>query len=216
MMDIVTVRAIEASVFSAGLPTDAAAVVIIELDGLKADLEIETERVKEICLSHGARSVHIAQDNKERLKIWAGRKGAFGAMGRISPDLMVQDAVIPRSKLPETLATVYSIAKRYNLRISNVFHAGDGNLHPNISYDGRDKDEVIRVKAACREIMEFCVSVGGSITGEHGVGADKIDYMSLIFTEADLFTMVNVRECFNPKQLANPKKLIPALRCRAY
>ncbi len=216
MMDIVTVRAIEASVFSAGLPTDAAAVVIIELDGLKADLEIETERVKEICLSHGARSVQIAQDNKERLKIWAGRKGAFGAMGRISPDLMVQDAVIPRSKLPETLATVYSIAKRYNLRISNVFHAGDGNLHPNISYDGRDKDEVIRVKAACREIMEFCVSVGGSITGEHGVGADKIDYMSLIFTEADLSTMVNVRECFNPKQLANPKKLIPALRCRAY
>jgi len=216
MMDIVTVQAIEASVFSSGLPTDAAAVVIIDLDGLVIDLETETEQVKQICLDQGARSVQIARDQTERLKIWAGRKSAFGAMGRISPDLMVQDAVIPRSKLPRVLAQVYNIAKHYKLRISNVFHAGDGNLHPNISYDGRDKDEVARVKMACREIMELCVSVGGSITGEHGVGADKIDYMHLIFSENDLITMLNIRDCFNPKGLANPKKLIPTLRCRAY
>lgn len=216
MMDIVTVQAIEASVFASGLPVDAAAIVIIDLDGLIVDLEVETERVKQICLNQGARSVQIARDQTERLKIWAGRKSAFGAMGRISPDLMVQDAVIPRSKLPIVLAKVYSIAKTYNLRISNVFHAGDGNLHPNISYDGRDKDEVSRVKTACREIMELCVGVGGSITGEHGVGADKIDYMSLIFSENDLKTMLSIRDCFNPKQLANPKKMIPSLRCRAY
>jgi glycolate oxidase subunit GlcD len=216
MMDIVTVQAIESSVFASGLPTDAAAVVIIDLDGLKVDLEIETERVKQICLSNGARSVQIANDQKERLKIWAGRKSAFGAMGRVSPDLMVQDAVIPRSKLPMVLAEVYNIAKKYSLRISNVFHAGDGNLHPNISYDGRNKDEVKRVKSACREIMELCVGVGGSITGEHGVGADKIDYMHLIFSENDLRAMLNVRNCFNPKSLANPKKMIPALRCKAY
>lgn len=216
MMDIVTVGAIESSVFAAGLPTDAAAVVIIELDGLSVELEEETKRVKQICLANGARSVQIARDQTERLKIWAGRKGAFGAMGRISPDLMVQDGVIPRSKLPIVLAEVYRIAKHYKLRISNVFHAGDGNLHPNISYDGRDKDELARVKAACNEIMHFCVSVGGSITGEHGVGADKINYMPLIFTATDLEKMLNIRECFNPKQLANPQKLIPSLRCRAY
>jgi len=216
MMDIVTVGAIESSVFAAGLPTDAAAVVIIELDGLSVELEEETKRVKQICLANGARSVQIARDQTERLKIWAGRKGAFGAMGRISPDLMVQDGVIPRSKLPIVLAEVYRIAAHYKLRISNVFHAGDGNLHPNISYDGRDKEELARVKAACNEIMHFCVSVGGSITGEHGVGADKINYMPLIFTDIDLEKMLNIRECFNPKQLANPKKLIPSLRCRAY
>lgn len=216
MMDIVTVGAIEASVFAAGMPTDAAAVVIIELDGIAIELEDETEKVKEICLANGARSVQIARDQAERLKIWAGRKGAFGAMGRISPDLMVQDGVIPRSKLPIVLTEVYRIAAHYKLRISNVFHAGDGNLHPNISYDGRDKEELARVKAACNEIMQFCVSVGGSITGEHGVGADKINYMPLIFTAIDLEKMLNIRECFNPKQLANPQKLIPSLRCRAY
>lgn len=216
MMDIVTVGAIESSVFAAGMPTDAAAVVIIELDGIAIELEDETEKVKEICLANGARSVQIARDQAERLKIWAGRKGAFGAMGRISPDLMVQDGVIPRSKLPIVLTEVYRIAAHYKLRISNVFHAGDGNLHPNISYDGRDKEELARVKAACNEIMQFCVSVGGSITGEHGVGADKINYMPLIFTAIDLEKMLNIRECFNPKQLANPQKLIPSLRCRAY
>ncbi|MEW6730989.1 MAG: FAD-linked oxidase C-terminal domain-containing protein [Acidobacteriota bacterium] len=216
MMDSVTINAVEASVFAAGLPTDAAAVVIIELDGLLAGLEVEAERIRAICLAEGARTVTIAHDAAARMKIWAGRKGAFGAMGRISSDLMVQDAVIPRSKLPTVLSEVYRIAQHYRLRISNVFHAGDGNLHPNISYDGRNPDEVARVKAACQEIMKLCVEVGGSITGEHGVGADKIDYMGLIFSEDDLAVMTDVRACFNPRGLANPKKLIPALRCRAY
>lgn len=216
MMDTVTINAVEASVFKAGLPTDAAGVVIIELDGLTAELETEAERVRAICLAEGARTVQIARDAAERMKIWAGRKGAFGAMGRVSPDLMVQDAVIPRSRLPEVLAEVYRIADKYRLKISNVFHAGDGNLHPNISYDGRNGDEVARVKTACGEIMKLCVGVGGSITGEHGVGADKIDYMDLIFSAEDLSLMCEVRDCFNPKGLANPKKMIPALRCRAY
>lgn len=216
MMDIVTVNAIEASVFAAGMPTDAAGVVIIELDGLAADLELEAERVRNICLKEGARTVNIARNAAERLKIWAGRKGAFGAMGRVSPDLMVQDAVIPRSKLPQVLAEIYRIAERYKLRISNVFHAGDGNLHPNISYDGRNSDEVARVKQACAEIMQLCVGVGGALTGEHGVGIDKMDYMNLIFNTEDLARMLEIRACFNPQGLANPKKLIPELRCRAY
>lgn len=216
MMDSVTINAIEASVFAAGLATNAAAVLIVELDGNAIEVAQDTDQAQAICLAAGASRVQVAQNAKERLKIWAGRKGAFGAMGRISSDLMVQDAVIPRSKLPEVLATVYQIAQRYSLRISNVFHAGDGNLHPNISYNGRNPDEVTRVKAACKEIMELCVGVGGSITGEHGVGADKIDYMPLIFSEADLARMLDIRACFNPDNLANPKKMIPALRCKAY
>jgi glycolate oxidase subunit GlcD len=216
MMDIVTVNAIEDSIFAAGLPRDAAAVVIIELDGLAADLAVETTAVSNICQQYGSRQITIANTATERAKIWAGRKSAFGAMGRVSPDLMVQDAVIPRSKLPIVLATIYEIAARYQLKISNVFHAGDGNLHPNISYDGRQADELARVKAACNEIMALCVSVGGSITGEHGVGYDKINYMNLIFSETDLAEMAKVRACFNPDNLANPCKVIPSLRCRAY
>lgn len=216
MMDSVTINAIEDSVYAAGLPRDAAAVLIVELDGLEVEVAEQAEQVRKICLAEGARTVRIATAADERARIWAGRKGAFGAMGRISPDLMVQDAVIPRSRLPEVLEEIYRIADRYRLKISNVFHAGDGNLHPNISYDGRSSDEVARVKSACNEIMQLCVSVGGSISGEHGVGADKLDYMPLIFSEDDLRTMACIRTCFNPDGLANPHKTIPALRCRAY
>ncbi|MBL8148851.1 MAG: FAD-binding protein [Blastocatellia bacterium] len=216
MMDKVTINAVEDSVFAAGMPRDAAAVVIIELDGTAVETSVEAERVREICLSEGARSVWIAKNIDEKNKIWAGRKGAFGAMGRIKPDLMVQDGVIPRSKLPEVLDQIYQIAEKYSLKISNVFHAGDGNLHPNISYDGRDTNEVTHVKAACEEIMGLCISVGGSITGEHGVGTDKLDYVKLIFTPEDINLMACIRACFNPKGLSNPRKTIPSLRCRAY
>lgn len=216
MMDRATIEAVEASVYAAGLPTDAAAVLLIELDGLAESVHYDAERVREICRASGARQVQVARDEAERARLWAGRKGAFGALGRLSPDLMVQDAVIPRSKLPEVLPEIYRIAARYGLRMANVFHAGDGNLHPNICFDGRDADQVRRVETACREIMELCVRVGGSLTGEHGVGLDKIAYMSLVFTEEDLDAMARVRAIFDPDGLCNPGKVLPVRRCRAF
>jgi glycolate oxidase subunit GlcD len=217
MIDGVTIRAVEASVFAAGYPTDAAAALIVELDGLRAGLDSQARRAAEICRAHGARSVREARDETERKKLWAGRKGAFGALGRISPDLLVQDAVVPRTRLPEVLADIYQIGAKYRLRLSNVFHAGDGNLHPNINYDGRDQEEVTRVLAASKEIMQLCVNAGGSITGEHGVGADKINYMPMIFDQASLDAMLAVREVFNPTGLCNPGKAIPAQKmCREY
>jgi glycolate oxidase subunit GlcD len=216
MMDNATIRAVEASVFAAGMPTDAAAVLIIELDGLAVAIEEETERIVGLCHTHGARQVRVARDEAERAKLWAGRKGAFGAMGRISPDLMIQDAVIPRSKLPDVLTEIFKVAERHGLRIANVFHAGDGNLHPNINFDARDPDQVKRVKEASREIMQLCVRAGGSITGEHGVGLDKVDYMPLIFSDADLEAMARVRACFDPQGLCNPGKVIPLRHCKAF
>src|SRR5882724_1881301 len=216
MMDCNTIRAVEASVFATGMPTDAAAVLIVELDGLEAGMDEAVEQIRGIAEAHGGRSVYLAKDATERARIWAGRKGAFGALGRISPDLMIQDAVIPRTKLPQVLSEVYRISERYRLRLSNVFHAGDGNLHPNISFDSRDADEVKRVTAASREIMELCVNAGGSITGEHGVGLDKINYMHMIFSDADLEAMHMVRNVFNPLGLANPDKVIPSHSCRAF
>jgi len=215
MVDRATLVAIENSIFAAGFPTDAAAMLIIEVDGLAAGISETAERAVEICLRNNARAVRVAKDDAERMKLWVARKRAFGAMGRISADLMVQDAVIPRSKLPSVLDEIYSIAGRYNLNIANVFHAGDGNLHPNISFDGRDPGERRRVELASKEIMQLCVSVGGTITGEHGVGFDKIEAMRLIFSDADLDRMLAVREVFNPLGLCNPGKVVPATKtCR--
>ena len=215
MIDRATIRAIEDSIFAGGFPTDVAALLIIEVDGLRAGLEDTAARAVEICLRNNARAVRVAKDEAERTKLWGARKRAFGAMGRIKADLMVQDAVIPRSRLPEVLDEVYRIAGRYNLTVANVFHAGDGNLHPNISFDGRDADQRQRVEAASKEIMQLCVSVGGSITGEHGVGMDKIESMRLIFSENDLDRMLAARDVFNPLGLCNPGKVIPATKsCR--
>jgi glycolate oxidase subunit GlcD len=215
MIDRATIRAIEDSIFAGGFPTDVAALLIIEVDGLAAGLEETASRAVEICLRNNARAVRVAKDEAERTKLWGARKRAFGAMGRIKADLMVQDAVIPRSRLPEVLDEVYRIAERYNLTVANVFHAGDGNLHPNISFDGRDADQRHRVETASKEIMQLCVSVGGSITGEHGVGMDKIESMRLIFSENDLDRMLAVRDVFNPLGLCNPGKVIPATKtCR--
>lgn len=217
MIDGVTINAVEASVYAAGYPTDAAACLIVELDGLKAGLDAQAQRAADICREYGARGVREARDETERKKLWAGRKGAFGALGRVSPDLLVQDAVVPRTKLPRVLADIYSIGAKYGIRLSTVFHAGDGNLHPNLNYDGRDADEVARVLAASKEIMQLCVDAGGTITGEHGVGVDKIEYMPMIFDEASLEAMLAVREVFNPRGLCNPGKAIPAQRmCREY
>lgn len=212
MIDAATIRAVEASVFAAGLPTDAGAALIIELDGLEAGIDVEAGRAERICREHGARGVRRALDELERQKIWKARKGAFGAMGRISPDVMIQDAVVPRSKLPGVLAETYRIADRYGLLVANVFHAGDGNLHPLICFDSRNKLQLGHVKDAGREIMETCVVAGGTITGEHGVGLDKIDYLPLIFSDDDMETMLRVRAAFDPIGLCNPGKVIPVRR----
>jgi D-lactate dehydrogenase (cytochrome) len=212
MMDGAIIRAVEASVFAAGIPLDAEAALIVELDGLEAGLDEEASRAESICRRHGARSVRHAADERERKKLWAARKGAFGAMGRISPDTMLQDAVVPRSRLPQVLAATYRIGAKYGLRVANVFHAGDGNLHPFICFDARFPDQVSRVKEASREVMETCVSAGGSITGEHGVGFDKSAYLPLIFSEDDMDAMLRVRAAFDPTGLCNPGKIIPTSR----
>jgi glycolate oxidase subunit GlcD len=212
MMDGEIIRAVEASVFAAGLSLDIGAALLVELDGIEAGIDDEAERVKSICHEHRARTCRLARDEAERKKLWAARKGAFGAVGRIAPDSMIQDAVVPRSRLPEVLASIYGIASKYDLRLANVFHAGDGNLHPFICFDSRSADQVQRVKDAGRELMETCVAAGGSITGEHGVGFDKRAYLPLIFSEDDMQTMLSVRAAFDPLGLCNPGKIIPMLR----
>jgi glycolate oxidase subunit GlcD len=212
MMDREIIRAVEASVFAAGLPPDAGAALLIELDGIEAGLDDEAEKVTSICMEFGARKCRYARDEAERKKLWAARKGAFGAIGRITPDSMIQDAVVPRSRLPEVLGAAYDIATRYQLRIANVFHAGDGNLHPLICFDSRFPEEVIRVREAGRELMEVCVRAGGTITGEHGVGLDKRELLPLVFSEADMNAMLSVRAAFDPLGLCNPGKIIPLLR----
>lgn len=212
MMDREIIRAVEASVFAAGLPPDAGAALLIELDGIEAGLDDEAQKVTSICMEYGARSCRYARDESERKKLWAARKGAFGAIGRISPDSMIQDAVVPRSRLPQVLGAAYDIASRYQLRIANVFHAGDGNLHPLICFDSRFADEVRRVKDAGRELMEVCVAAGGTITGEHGVGLDKRELLPLVFSDADMNAMLSVRAAFDPLGLCNPGKIVPMLR----
>jgi glycolate oxidase subunit GlcD len=212
MMDREIIRAVEQSIFAAGLPPDAGAALLIELDGIEAGLDLEAERVRSICMEYGARSCRNARDELERKQLWAARKGAFGAIGRISPDSMIQDAVVPRSRLPEVLGAAYEIAARYQLRIANVFHAGDGNLHPLICFDSRFADQVLRVKEAGRELMEVCVGAGGTITGEHGVGLDKRELLPLVFSDADMNAMLSVRAAFDPLGTCNPGKIVPLLR----
>jgi FAD/FMN-containing dehydrogenase len=212
MMDNAIIRAVEASVFTAGLPIDAQAVLLVELDGIEAGIDDDAEKAAAILREHGARSVRSATDEKERKKLWAARKGAFGAVGRLMPDVMIQDAVVPRSRLPEVLAETYRIAERYSLQLANVFHAGDGNLHPLICFDLRRGTDIENVRQAGREIMETCVRAGGSITGEHGVGLDKSSYLPLIFSDDDMDAMLSVRAAFDPSGLCNPGKIIPMPR----
>ena len=216
MMDNATIRAVEASIYAAGYPVDAEAILLIEIDGLAAGLEADVTRIEAMCAGAGARTVRIARDDAERARLWQGRKKAFGAMGRISSHLVVQDAVIPRTRLPELLATIRSIAERQRITVCNVFHAGDGNLHPNIGYNANDPDESARVHAAMREIMTACVAAGGTITGEHGIGLDKLDYMPLIFSPDSLAAMCRLREVFDPERRANPGKVVPVHSCREW
>ncbi len=216
MMDRACVAAVEASIYAAGYPTDAAAVLLVELDGQADAVEAEAAMVVSILKDRGARDVRSASTPEDRARLWQGRKKAFGAMGRIAPDLAVQDAVVPRSSLPDIMDRIEEIRREYGLTISNVFHAGDGNLHPNISFDRRDPDLAGRVHAACREIMAACVAAGGSITGEHGVGSDKIDYMPWIFDADTLGAMRAVRLAFDPAERANPGKVVPLHACREW
>jgi glycolate oxidase subunit GlcD len=216
MMDQACVAAVEASIYAAGYPTDAAAVLLVEVDGPPAQVDAEGAAVERLLRGHGAGSVLSASASADRMRLWQGRKKAFGAMGRIAPDLAVQDAVVPRSALPDILDRIAEIRDRFGLSISNVFHAGDGNLHPNISFDRRDPALAARVREASREIMAVCVAAGGSITGEHGVGSDKMHYMPWIFDAESLGAMQAVRRVFDPRERANPGKVLPARACREW
>ncbi len=209
MIDQITIEAVE-DAFGCGYPRDAAAALLIELDGLEAGMDAQADRVTEACREAGARDVRVARDEAERQLLWKGRKSAFGAYGRVSPAYMVMDGVIPRTKLPYVLRRVNEIVEAYGLRVGNVFHAGDGNLHPNILYDPRKPGEEARVVAAGGEILKVCAEVGGSISGEHGIGLEKMDYMPLIFSEADMACMHRLKHAFNPTGLCNPGKIFPS------
>lgn len=212
ILDRLTIEAVEASVFAAGYPRDAGAVLLLEFDGSTFATGDAAAHGERLCRDLGALSLERARDEAHRVRLWRGRKGAFGAMGRLAPDLYVQDAVVPRSKLPEVLAKVIEIGRRFDIRLSNVFHAGDGNLHPNVSFDRRDADETRRVVEAGREILKVCVDAGGSLSGEHGIGVEKRDYMHFVFDEADLDKMRAVRDAFNPTSLLNPHKVLPSTK----
>ena len=208
MMDRTTIEAVETG-SPVGLPRDAEAVLIVEVEGVREQTNRAMDLVHSICSRNGAREVRVAKDDAERQRIWKGRKGAFGAMGALAPNYYVQDGVVPRSKLPEIMKRIAEISKQFNLRIANVFHAGDGNLHPNILFDMRTPGELDRVIEAGAATLRACVELGGSITGEHGVGLEKKAYIGLLFTEADLEAMARVRRAFDPDGRFNPAKLFP-------
>jgi glycolate oxidase len=209
MMDQGILVAVEEA-FHFGFPLDAGAVLLIEVDGLEVGLDDHRDRIAEICRQHGAREVRFAADAKERLQLWKARKQAFGAIGRLSPSYCTQDGVVPRTKLPEILQRIRDIGAKYNLRIVNVFHAGDGNLHPILLFDERNDGEVGRVLEASGEILNACLDCGGSVTGEHGIGLEKLSFMNRMFTEDDLDVMTRYRDALNPGGLLSPGKLLPS------
>jgi glycolate oxidase len=211
MMDAVTIEAAEAAV-NADYPPGCGAVLIVELDGWPSQVEEDLAAVQELCRANGAVEVRIASDPADRASVWRGRKAAFAAMGRVSPDYYVQDGVVPRTRLPEVLRRIDELSRRHSLRVGNVFHAGDGNLHPLVLYDGRVDGEAQRAEELANLILEACVDAGGSITGEHGVGADKACAMPLMFGEDDLAAMQRVRAAYDPRGLANPGKVFPTPR----
>ena len=209
MMDRTTIEAVERGA-PVGLPRDAEAVLIVEVEGLREHTERSLAVVRAICERNGARDVRVAKDEAERQLLWKGRKGAFGAMGALAPNYYVQDGVVPRSALPEMMKRIAEISRRFNLRIANVFHAGDGNLHPNILFDMRAPGELDRVIEAGAATLRACIELGGSITGEHGVGLEKKAYIGLLFNEADLAAMTRIRQAFDPQARFNPAKLFPS------
>jgi glycolate oxidase subunit GlcD len=211
-VDARTIEAVEASVYKAGYPLDAVAALLIEVDGFREGLEETSNAIVEVCRKNGAYDVRVAKDDEERAKLWLGRKGAFGAMGRMAPDMMTMDAVIPRTRLPEVLVAIDRMSEKYRLRVANVFHAGDGNLHPIILFDSRFQEQVDNLFAMSEEMMKLCVGVGGSLSGEHGIGYEKKDFMDLVYSEGDLETMMRVKQVFNPEGLLNPAKIFPSRR----
>src|SRR6202161_307291 len=211
MLDGWTLRAVEAYVH-AGFPLDCAAVLLVEVDGLRHAVEQHAEDVADVCRLHHAREVRVARDEHERALLWKGRKNAFGAVGRLSPTDYVQDGVIPRTKLPDTLRRINEIGTKYGFEIGNIFHAGDGNLHPIILFDAREEEQFRRAVATADEIIGFCIEMGGSITGEHGVGMEKDRLMPLLFNEDELNLMRRVRAAFNPAGLLNPAKIFPTTK----
>jgi glycolate oxidase len=213
MMDNLTIRAIE-SRSKAGYPVDASGVVLIEVDGLREQVEAEAEAVTEVCQANGALSVRLAKDDAERAALWAGRKGAFAAIGRLTPDYYTVDGVVPRTKLPATLARIEQISRESGFRIANVFHAGDGNLHPLILWDADVPGAEEKVVDAGAEIMSICAAAGGSLSGEHGIGLEKKDLMPLIFSQDDMAQMQRIKDAIDPSGLCNPDKMFPtAGRC---
>ena len=211
MMDRLAIRAAEGATH-AGYPTDAGAALVVELDGAEAECAVRFEEVVAVCERHGATGVRVAADEAERELIWRARKAAFAAMGRIAPNYYVQDSVIPRTRLSEVLRRIDELADEYGLQVANVFHAGDGNLHPLVLYDGAKEGEPERAEELAGLIVKACVDAGGSITGEHGVGVDKKRYMPSMFSEPDLATFQLLRCAFDPDGFANPEKVMPTPR----
>ena len=212
IMDKATINAVEDTIATGCYSRDAEAVLLVDLDGLTVEVAANKEEVAAICRANGALNITIADDETTRQKLWKGRKSAFAAAGNISPDYFVQDGVIPRTKLAEVLAEINNLSDRFGYKIANVFHAGDGNLHPLIMYDNKVEGAFAEVEELGGEILRLCVESGGSLSGEHGIGADKNCYMPYMFNETDLETMGYVRDSFNPKGLANPGKLFPTPR----
>jgi glycolate oxidase len=208
IMDSLAIEAAEAAV-KAGYPREARALLIVELEGETPQVEAEARHLEAVIQASGAYEVRVAQNNDERMKIWKGRKAAFSAVGRLSPDYIVQDGVVPRSKLGQALEQIEQLSARYGLRVANVFHAGDGNLHPLILYDGRVVGQLERAEELAGEILSLCVGLGGSITGEHGVGMEKKSYMTEMFSEVDLALMQRIRRAIDPQELSNRGKMFP-------
>ena len=208
MLDQLILQAVEAA-FKFGFPLDAGAVLIMEVDGLEAGLDADAERIAAIARRNNAREVRRAATAEERLLLWKSRKQAFGAVGRLAPSYCTQDGVVPRTRLPHMLRKIHEIGKRHEIRIANVFHAGDGNIHPILLFDERDPEQVKRVLAASHEILEECVRCGGSVTGEHGIGVEKISFMPRLFGPEDLNMMLRLRSAFNADGRCSPRKVLP-------
>jgi len=211
IMDRVTIEAAEEA-FAPGYPDGAGAVLLVELDGIAAQVEQDTDAADAICRAAEAFEIRTASDPDERALLWLGRKGAFAAMGRVSPDYYVQDGVVPRTQLPALLRRIEALSTEHGLRVGNVFHAGDGNLHPLVLYDAATEGEVERAKTLADAILEACVDAGGSLTGEHGIGVDKACAMPTMFSERDLEVFDRLRRAFDPDGLANPGKVVPTPR----
>jgi glycolate oxidase len=208
IMDKLAIKAAETAV-NAGYPAGAAAVLIVELDGEADQVDTEFEALLEVINASGAYEVRVAENAEQRARIWKGRKGAFSSVGRLSPDYVVQDGVVPRSRLGQALAEIDRLSREYGLDVANVFHAGDGNLHPLILYDGRQPGMLDHAEEMAGKILQLCIDLGGSITGEHGVGVEKRAYMPVLFNEVDLATMNTIRRQIDPKEIANRGKKLP-------